>query len=119
MPRLDAELRAGSGLTLAEFDALRPDSEALRLLAGYTRMQGVVTRADETRATAELVADDALRNTGASDATFDAVEKHLGHRALVEITLAIGFYQMLARLLETAEVEIEEPTDSFVRDVTR
>ena len=63
--------------------------------------------------------DDALRNTGASDATFDAVEKHLGHRALVEIPLAIGFYQMLARLLETAEVEIEEPTDSFVRDVTR
>ena len=63
--------------------------------------------------------DDALRNTSASDATFDAVEKHLGHRALVEITLAIGFYQMLARLLETAEVAIEEPSDSFVRDVTR
>ena len=63
--------------------------------------------------------DDALRNTSASDATFYAVEKHLGHRALVEITLAIGFYQMLARLLETAEVTVEEPSDSFVQAVTR
>jgi putative molybdopterin biosynthesis protein len=33
----------------------------LRLLRGYVRMQGVVTRADETRATAEVVRDPRLR----------------------------------------------------------
>jgi len=36
-------------------------SEGLRLLRGYTRMQGVVTRADETRGTAEIVRDPRLR----------------------------------------------------------
>ena len=34
---------------------------SLRLLRGYTRMQGVVTRADETRDTAALLADASLR----------------------------------------------------------
>src|SRR3970282_2730683 len=33
----------------------------LRLLRGYTRMQGVVTRPDEMRSTEELLADPALR----------------------------------------------------------
>jgi len=36
-------------------------SSGLRLLRGYTRMQGVVTRADERRETAELLADPSLR----------------------------------------------------------
>ena len=36
-------------------------SEGLALLRGYTRMQGVVTRADETRDTEELLADTSLR----------------------------------------------------------
>lgn len=35
--------------------------EGQRLLRGYTRMQGVVTRPDERRETAELLADPALR----------------------------------------------------------
>jgi putative molybdopterin biosynthesis protein len=35
--------------------------ESLRLLPGYTRQQGVVTRADETRDTEELLADPTLR----------------------------------------------------------
>lgn len=35
--------------------------DTLVLLPGYTRMQGVVTRPDETRATEELLADPALR----------------------------------------------------------
>ena len=35
--------------------------ESLRLLPGYTRVQGVVTRPDEDRETAELLADDTLR----------------------------------------------------------
>ena len=63
--------------------------------------------------------DDVLRNMRASDATFEGVSKHLGHREIVEVTLAVGFYQMLGRLLETAEVEIEHPTDDFVDQATR
>jgi putative molybdopterin biosynthesis protein len=35
--------------------------EGLALLRGYTRLQGVVTRPDETRDTAELLADERLR----------------------------------------------------------
>lgn len=36
-------------------------SEGLELLRGYTRMQGVVTRSDETRDTSALIADPGLR----------------------------------------------------------
>ena len=54
----------------APMHLLDPESDAyneaflsaeLQLLRGYTRMQGVVTRPDETRDTKEIVADESLR----------------------------------------------------------
>jgi len=54
----------------------------LRLLRGYTRMQGVVTRPDETRATAELVADASLRmvNRNRGSGTRVLIDELLGGR---------------------------------------
>jgi putative molybdopterin biosynthesis protein len=57
-------------------------SEGLRLLRGYVRMQGVVTRSDETRDTPELVADPALRmvNRNRGAGTRVLIDELLGER---------------------------------------
>lgn len=42
-----------------------------------------------------------------SDETFNELAKHLNQRELVELTLTIGFYNLVARFLENTEVEVE------------
>jgi len=56
--------------------------EWLRLLPGYRRMQGVVTRPDETREVAELLADPALRmvNRNRGAGTRVLIDRLLGGR---------------------------------------
>ena len=56
--------------------------EGLRLLPGYTRMQGVVTRPDEERETEALVADEALRlvNRNRGAGTRVLIDALLGER---------------------------------------
>ena len=46
-------------------------------------------------------------NVKSSDETFNEVAKHLNHRELVELTLNIGFYNLVARFLENTEVQVE------------
>ena len=48
-----------------------------------------------------------VREVKAPDALFDAVSGRLGHGATLELLLAIGFYMMVARVLENAEVPLE------------
>jgi putative molybdopterin biosynthesis protein len=56
--------------------------DALDLVEGYRRMQGVVTRQAEARATAELVADDSLRmvNRNRGSGTRVLIDQLLGDR---------------------------------------
>ena len=42
-----------------------------------------------------------------SDATFAPLARHLSHQEMQELTLAIGFYMMVSRFLETFDVDIE------------
>lgn len=63
--------------------------------------------------------DDVYRNAHASDATFEQVSKHLEARQVVELVMTVGFYHMLARVLETVEVPSEEPAEEFIERVTR
>jgi len=53
-------------------------------------------------------ADDVVRNVRASDRNLKAVGAFLSPGALVELTLTIGYYMMVCRLLETTGVEGEE-----------
>jgi alkylhydroperoxidase family enzyme len=48
------------------------------------------------------------RDVKGSPKTLAELKKHLGPAELVELILSIGFWGMVARLLETAEVELEE-----------
>ncbi|WP_206812161.1 carboxymuconolactone decarboxylase family protein [Paradesulfitobacterium ferrireducens] len=51
--------------------------------------------------------DEVTLEVKSSDETFNVLAKVLSHQELVELTLTIGFYNLVARLLENTEVEIE------------
>jgi 4-carboxymuconolactone decarboxylase len=53
--------------------------------------------------------DDVVANVRASDATFQPLRASLALRDLQELTMAIGYYMMVSRYLETFDVEIEQP----------
>lgn len=51
--------------------------------------------------------DELIRDVRVADATFAAVQAEFPPREIVELILAVGFYMMIARLLETTAVDLE------------
>ena len=70
----------------------------------FTREEGEVLRF-----TTELV-----QRVRVSDETFKAMETTRSPREVVELILAVGYYMMVARLLETTEVDLEPPARELV-----
>lgn len=60
--------------------------------------------------------DDSARNVRCSDSTFAEMKKHFSDREIVETILTIGYYQMLARLTECTDTELDEPKGTRVVD---
>ncbi len=52
--------------------------------------------------------DEVARNVKGTKTTLEALQKHLGPGEIVELVMAIGFWGMVARVLETTEVDLEE-----------
>ena len=52
--------------------------------------------------------DEVARNVKGERATLEALQKHLGTTEIVELVMSVGFWGMVARLLETTEVDLEE-----------
>jgi 4-carboxymuconolactone decarboxylase len=52
--------------------------------------------------------DEVAQNVKVADATFEALNKYLDEQNIVELTLAIGWWGMLARLFVALEVEVDE-----------
>lgn len=52
--------------------------------------------------------DEVSRNVKGNKQTVEALKKHLGPAEMVELVLSIGFWGMVARLLETTEVDLED-----------
>jgi alkylhydroperoxidase family enzyme len=52
--------------------------------------------------------DEVARNVKGDKGTLVALQKHLGPGEIVELIMAIGFWGMVARILETTEVELED-----------
>jgi alkylhydroperoxidase family enzyme len=59
---------------------------------------------------------ESIAGTRASDAAFAAAAERFSPRELVETLLTIGFYQMMARLTECLDVELDEPAGMRVVD---
>ena len=57
--------------------------------------------------------DEVTQNVKASQETFQALEKDLGPRQMVELALAISFYGMVARIMESFEVELEPTAGTY------
>jgi 4-carboxymuconolactone decarboxylase len=52
--------------------------------------------------------DEVARNVKGSPATVAQLKKHMGATEIVELTMSIGFWGMVARVLETTEVDLED-----------
>ena len=63
--------------------------------------------------------DEVTQDVKASAETFAALEKDLGPRQMVELALAIGFYGMVARVMESFEVELEPTAGTYSIDQLR
>ena len=50
------------------------------------------------------------------DATFAELEKHFPPREIVELLVTVGYYMMVARLLESTAVDIDPPAGTAVVD---
>jgi alkylhydroperoxidase family enzyme len=92
-----------TGVTQAQIDALAKDD-----------VTGPAFD-DVDRAVLAFVTD-VVRNVKASDATFAAVGKFLSNRELVELVVTTGYYMLIARLLETTGVDLDEPMGTRVVD---
>jgi len=51
--------------------------------------------------------DEVVQDVRASDTTFADLASHLSTQEIVELVLAIGFYMTMARLMETADIDLE------------
>jgi 4-carboxymuconolactone decarboxylase len=52
--------------------------------------------------------EEVARNVKGNRTTLEALQKHLNAGEIVELIMAIGFWGMVARILETTEVELED-----------
>jgi alkylhydroperoxidase family enzyme len=63
--------------------------------------------------------DEVVRDVRASDETFGLMTKQFPPREIVELTLAIGYYMLIARLLETTGVDLEADAGTKVLDALK
>ena len=84
----------GTGVTQEQIDALeagRSDAPC------FDKIDGLVLE----------FTGEVLRDVRASDATLARMGEHFSNQEIVELVLAIGFYMLVARLLETTGVDLE------------
>jgi len=61
--------------------------------------------------------DEVARNVRAADGTFEALRKHLSDRSIVELTMSVGYWGMIARVLVSLEIELEEQSVGSAGDL--
>jgi len=62
---------------------------------------------DEERAILQYT-DEVAQNVRVTDQTFNMLKSYFNEQAIVELTITIGYYGMLARLLVPLQVEVDE-----------
>jgi alkylhydroperoxidase family enzyme len=68
---------------------------------------------NEVQRAALAFTDETVRLPRASDATFKAIAAKLTHGALVELQLAVGFYVMTSKFLETFEIDMQPASEAL------
>jgi alkylhydroperoxidase family enzyme len=64
--------------------------------------------------------DEIVRDGGPSDATFADLQARFSNREIVELVLAVGFYMVMARLMISTRIDVDEPAgDRVLGAITR
>jgi alkylhydroperoxidase family enzyme len=66
---------------------------------------------NEVQRAALAFTDEIVRSRRPTDATFDAVRSKLTPGALVELQLAVGFYILTSKFLETFDIDMQPASD--------
>jgi alkylhydroperoxidase family enzyme len=64
-------------------------------------------------------ADELIAGARPSDPAFEALRAQLSPREIVELVIAIGYYMLIARLMETAQIDLDPPAGTRVIDSIR
>jgi alkylhydroperoxidase family enzyme len=77
-------------------------------IAALERGDATASCFDETERAVLGLARELVTDVRPSDATFGAIQQRLSSREIVELILAVGYYMMLARLMETTGLDLDE-----------
>jgi alkylhydroperoxidase family enzyme len=75
---------------------------------------GRLTKLDELSKTVLRAAREMTNDLAMSDATFAALEKALGREKLIDLMLAIGFYNSVVRILGTLQIDVESEYQHYL-----
>jgi alkylhydroperoxidase family enzyme len=62
------------------------------------------------------LATEVVEDAGASEETFTAAREHFSPREIVELIVAAGYYQLLAALMNSVDIDLDEPVGTAVVD---
>jgi len=86
-----------------QFGVTDADLDRLKL-----ELDGTATDLPEIERNIILGAAEMTRGTAMSQARWDALAAHFNHELMVELTMAIGFYVGLVRVLETLQIDLDD-----------
>jgi len=77
---------------------------------------GRSTKLDDLSRTVLRAAREITNDRAMSDATFAALEKALGREQVIDLTLAIAFYNAVVRLLGTLQIDVEPEYQRYLEE---
>jgi 4-carboxymuconolactone decarboxylase len=105
--REQAILRVAALTPGAEYEWIQ--HEAIGRAVGMTDEQIEACRSGDPDDLVLRFTEEVLRDASPSDETFAAMSERFTPREVVELILVIGQYMMLARLMATARIDLDEP----------
>ena len=111
-----------AGITGSEYEWTQHYPFALEVGVSHEQTEallnwsGSTVFSDEERAVLQYT-DEVSQNVAVKDETFKALQRHLSERSIVELTLSIGYWGMVARLLVPLQVEIDVQSVGTAQDL--
>jgi alkylhydroperoxidase family enzyme len=105
--REQAILRVAALTPGAEYEWVQ--HEAIGRAVGMTDAQVAACRSGDPDDLVLRFTEEVVRDASPSDATFAVMAERFSPREIVELILVIGQYMMLARLMATARIDLDEP----------
>jgi 4-carboxymuconolactone decarboxylase len=111
--REQAILRVAALTPGAEYEWVQ--HEAIGRAVGMTGEQIEACRDGDPGDLVLRFTEEVIRDAAPGEATFAAMSERFPPRQIVELILVIGNYMMLARLMATAQIDLDEPIGARLR----